>query len=53
MEIFFYLICTVLAIAAFGFIVSEIEDETVRMTCLFLGGPLLVVGGFIALLATL
>lgn len=33
MEIFFCLICTVLAIAAFGFIVSEIEDETVRMTC--------------------
>ena len=53
MEIFFYLICTVLAIAAFGFIVSEIEDETVRMTCLFLGEPLLLIGGFIALLATL
>lgn len=52
MEIFFYLICTVLAIAAFGFIVSKIEDETVRMTCLFLGGLLLVVGG-IVLLATL
>ena len=53
MEIFFYLIRTVLAIAAFGFIVSEIEDEAVRMTCLFLGGPLLFIGGFIALLAML
>lgn len=53
MEIFFYLICTVLAIAAFGFIVSEIEDETVRMACLFLGVPFLLIGGFIALLATL
>lgn len=48
MEIFFYLICTVLAIAAFGFIVSEIEDETVHMTC-----SLLLIEGFIALLATL
>ena len=53
MEIFFYLICTVLAIAAFGFIVSKIEDETVRATCLILDGTLLFSGGFIALLATL
>lgn len=53
MEIFFYLIRTVLAIAAFGFIVSKIEDETVRVTCLLLGGTLLFGGGFIALLATL
>lgn len=53
MEIFFYLICTVLAIAAFGFIVSKIEDEAVRVTCLLLGGTLLFGGGFIALLATL
>lgn len=53
MEIFFYLIRTVLAIAVFGFIVSKIEDEVIRITCLLLGGTLLFGGGFIVLLATL
>ena len=53
MEIFFCLICTVLAIAAFGFIIGKIENKTVRETCLLLGGTLLFGGGFIALFAML
>lgn len=40
MEIFFYLIRTMFAIFVFGFNISKIENKTIRIVCLLLGGTL-------------
>ena len=53
METFFYLIRTMLAMAAFGFTTSKIKDEVIRTVCLTLGGTLLFIGVLIGLSAML